>query len=126
MTVPTSPSLITRLVRFLLLVACLAPVWLWWALAGLLFTVLNGVFYEELWPNTPQATNYLFFFGVGCFLVTLWATVGIAKHLRSVVASRFWSFVYYIIWLVGTTGAILLTTVVGSCCLGLLIYRLFG
>lgn len=107
----TTPTLRTHLGRFLFLLLRLAPPRLWWALAGVLFAVLNLVFRDEVWPNTPQMKVICWLLILLCCLVGMWAAVATIKQLHATLTNFLWRAVWYGAWLLANVAAVLVTGV---------------
>ncbi|SHI61491.1 hypothetical protein SAMN02745146_1186 [Hymenobacter daecheongensis DSM 21074] len=96
-----------RLIRFLTLVLRLVPPLAWWALAGLVFSILNEGFHQELWPNTPAARPVFISLLLSCLMALPWVAAHIAWHLSGALESFFWKSVWRFVALAGYVGATL-------------------
>ncbi|GAA3954357.1 hypothetical protein [Hymenobacter algoricola] len=97
----------TTLLHFARLVLRLVPPLLWWALGGLVFSLLNNVFHAELWPSTPAARPVVLTLLFGCLLTLPWIAARVAWRLSDAVESYFWKAVWRFAALAGYGGAVL-------------------
>jgi len=104
---PQTP--VHRLANFLVLVLRLVPLVLWRLLALLVFTLLNLVFQNEVWPNTPNAA--VFFCGVGLIILVLvaWLASALAWRVADTISGEPWNTTWRLVAVLGFSGATVLT-----------------
>lgn len=97
-------NILLDLKNFLLLVTRLVPRLGWWALVGMLCAVLNILFKDEVWPNTPLAVPVARLLGVLSLLAGQWAVVITSRGIRPAVQSTFWWACWSLLWLLSIAG----------------------
>ena len=106
----------TTLFDFLKLVLRVLPRLVWWVLAAALFTLLNFVLHEELWPNTPAARPFFGLLALGCLMAMPWLAALTAWRLAEAVHSSFWKAIWRCTALAcyGSAGLALIGGLIGS------------
>ncbi len=105
-------SLSGRLRRFVLVVLALMPQLAWWALAGLVLSVLNSIWHQELWPNTPGARPFFTGLGFGSGLLLPWLAALTCWRVADELRLGFWQVLWRLAG-VGAYGAACVITLLG-------------
>jgi hypothetical protein len=98
-------ALTAQLASFLLLVLELIPAVLWWLLATLVFALLNLIFIEEVWPNTPKAESCLVGMLLTSLLLLAWVGSSLAWRIANNIKTNPWNVAWRLVAVLGFLGS---------------------
>ena len=85
-----------------------------WLLAGVaVFSVLNLIFEQEIWPHHPQTGVWFGVTFIGCVVSLPWLAAFAAGRIAAMLKNRAWRWAWRIASWVGYAGAACITVVVG-------------
>lgn len=104
------PDPIRRLFCFCLeTVLPAAPAGLWWVIGLGLFSLLNLLLSEEIWPHTPHSEHWFMLLGLVCLLVLPWQIGRAANRVANTLPGLFWQFCWRLTaWSAYVAGGVLL------------------
>ncbi|TGD79027.1 hypothetical protein [Hymenobacter wooponensis] len=104
------PDPIGRLFRFgLNTVLPAAPAGFWWMIGLGLFSLLNIIFQQEIWPHTPGSEKWCMLLGLVCLLVLPWQIGRTANQVANSLHSIIWQFCWRLAaWSAYVAGGVLL------------------
>lgn len=94
-----------------------APPALWWSIGLGLFSLLNLVFEQEIWPHTPRAENWFLLVGLCCAVLLPWQVARTAGRVADAVRGSAWRLLWQLAsWGAYAAGAVALVPgTIGAC-----------